>query len=125
MSLRRQLVLGLTVGNWRLTHLPSHHSLAFVLRSLILRTGVTYAIDIGAHVGEYHDLLCNEVVFSSPVHSFEPARRSFGRLKQKALAGPGWHVHHLALGATSGNWLSTRSMSAFSTHFAPLWRTES
>jgi FkbM family methyltransferase len=96
------LIEGVTVGHWRVGRLPAYDSLEYHLRSVILRLGVTEVIDVGAHHGEYGDMLRHWVRFRGPIHSFEPATAAFGHLSKRAARDTGWHTWPLALAAECG-----------------------
>ncbi len=69
---------------------------------MILRLGVTEVIDVGAHHGEYGEMLRRRVRFRGPIHSFEPASEAFGHLSKRTAGDAQWHAWPFALAAESG-----------------------
>jgi FkbM family methyltransferase len=63
----------------------------------------TIIFDIGAHHGEYAEMLLNDVGFSGCIVSVEPNPLAHEILKGKSSTRPNWHVLNLAVGATDGS----------------------
>ena len=70
----------------------------FIMLNLIFSTlGVNCVIDVGAHVGEFYQLL-RHLGYVGRVVSFEPVPESFAKLKRVAATDPHWRGYNVALG---------------------------
>jgi FkbM family methyltransferase len=104
-TLKRRLVEGVRIGRWSVGRHPPIDSLAYHLRNVILRFGITTVIDVGAHHGEYGTLLRRDVRFSGVVHSFEPSSAAYAELAKCTGGDSGWHTWNVALGTEAGEQL--------------------
>jgi FkbM family methyltransferase len=68
-------------------------------------------LDVGANEGQFAGQM-RELGFAGTIHSFEPIRKTFARLQEKASGDDAWHCHHLALGRQPGR--LTMNVSEFS-----------
>lgn len=85
------------MGRW-----PDPASLAFHLRRVLEHYRIDLVLDVGAHVGEYAQVLRREARYRGDIISFEPAADAFSTLKQHATRDPRWRVERVALGDVSG-----------------------
>jgi FkbM family methyltransferase len=69
-------------------HLPTGHDLGRDLRLVIGDQPGSICIDVGAHIGDFVDLL-RERLPSPQVHAFEPAPESLARLRARHDRSPG------------------------------------
>jgi FkbM family methyltransferase len=103
--MKRKLVEGVRIGRWSIGRHPPIDSLAYHLRSVILRFGITTVIDVGAHHGEYGHMLRHDVRFLGQIHSFEPAKAAYAELVKGARRDQAWHTWNAALAAEAGEQL--------------------
>ena len=101
-GLRRRTKAALRRFGYDIVRFPPHGSLAAHLREVFQLVDVDYVVDVGAHVGEFGQLLRADVGFRGPIISFEPVSTAFARLSRVAACDRAWHVHRLALGSESG-----------------------
>jgi FkbM family methyltransferase len=80
---------------WRLEARP----LILHLRELFKLYSVDCVFDVGGNLGQYHDLIRDEVGFAGPILSFEPVRQYVNHLRQRASADDRWQVFDFALGS--------------------------
>jgi FkbM family methyltransferase len=99
---KRQLVEGVRIGRWVLGRYPPIDSLAYHLRGVILRLGITSVIDVGAHHGEYGRMLRRDVRFRGEIFSFEPASSAYAELAKRSRRDHAWRAWNVALGAEAG-----------------------
>src|SRR5262245_24145172 len=90
---RRVIEFGRSCGyeitpSWRLESRP----LVVHLRALFRRYSVDCVFDVGANLGQYHDLIRDEVGFAGPIVSFEPVTYYAARLKTLATGDKRWSV---------------------------------
>lgn len=85
--------------DWKLSDLP----LTLHLRALFERHGIDAVIDVGGNLGQYHDLIRNEVGFKGPIVTFEPVSKYVRGLEERARLDPFWRVVPFALGAEEGS----------------------
>ena len=81
---------------WRLESRP----LVLHLRSLFDRYAIDCVFDVGANLGQFHDLIRDEVGFAGPIVSFEPVKQYADGLRMRASAEKRWSVFSCALGAS-------------------------
>ncbi len=92
--------MGYTVlPHWRVDRQP----LARHLRALFDRYRVDAVFDVGGNLGQYHDLLRDEVAFSGWIFSFEPVRKYAEHLKKRSANEHNWRVFEFALGSAEGS----------------------
>jgi FkbM family methyltransferase len=78
---------------------PTSHPLA--RRKQILGSyNIDTVLDIGAHFGEFAQLLRKDLGYAHRIISFEPLSSAFELLKANAKRDPNWEVLNLALGDT-------------------------
>ncbi len=58
-------------------------------------------LDVGANVGQFHDMLRHDVKYDGLIVSFEPARKAARALRDRARSDDRWIVHDVALGAAN------------------------
>jgi FkbM family methyltransferase len=81
---------------WRLASQPlAHH-----LRAIFDRYRVDCVLDVGGNMGQYHDLLRDEVGFDGCIVSFEPVSKYSNMLMSKSATEANWHVFDHALGSS-------------------------
>ena len=68
-------------------------------QSLFTRFGIDTAIDVGANVGQFGELMRGKVGFTGKIISFEPLADAFSELSKRAANDGGWIAHNYALGA--------------------------
>src|SRR6266487_3917241 len=89
-ALRR---LGVDVGRYR--------PVGARRNQLLVRYGISSAIDVGANKGQYATEL-REYGFTGPIVSFEPLAGAHTALAAAAADDPLWTTHQTALGDTVG-----------------------
>lgn len=72
------------------------------LRRLFDRYEVDCVFDVGAHVGQYAEMLRKLVGYSGLIVSFEPNPDTFAVLREKSRGNPQWVVENLAISSTDG-----------------------
>jgi FkbM family methyltransferase len=77
--------------------------LANHLAALFERYAVDCVLDVGANLGQYRDLIRDDVGFAGPIVSFEPVDTYATHLRQRAQADPRWSVQGYALGSADGS----------------------
>lgn len=93
---------------------------ALHLGELLAHLEIDCVLDVGANVGQFHDVLRDKVLFAGPIVSFEPVGRHVALLRERAGHDPRWHIEPYALGARDGS-LSINVMVAdeFSSFLEP------
>ena len=86
------------IPSWRMDRQP----LVRHLQVLIERYGIDCILDVGGNMGQYHDMLRDEVGFKGWIWSFEPVAKYVAMLKHKAVSDPRWKVFDFALGSADG-----------------------
>ena len=76
--------------------------LALHLREVLRRLDIDCVLDIGANVGQYHDLLRNKVFYDGMIVSFEPVARHVETLRERSRDDHNWHIEGYALGSHDG-----------------------
>lgn len=69
------------------------------LRAIFERYKVDCVFDVGGNLGQYHDLLREEVGFEGLIFSFEPVSKYVDILKAKSVSDAKWRVFDFALGS--------------------------
>lgn len=90
---------GLTLvpeGRWDSMALERH------LKALIAAYRITTVIDVGANFGQFRDLIRGRAHWDGPVVSFEPVKRYFTEIQQRANGTDNWRVFNFALGNETG-----------------------
>ncbi len=93
MAMRRGYTL---IPYWKLDAQP----LARHLRRLFAQYDIDCVLDVGGNLGQFHDLIRDEVEFKGPIVSFEPVSKYASLLAAKAVLDPKWRIVSNALGAT-------------------------
>ena len=88
---------GISLERYPPINTTPHH-----LRYLMKQLGITSVLDVGAHEGEYVNLLRKHVRFTGQIASFEPSAESFARLTAAWAGDPRWHGYAYALGSDPG-----------------------
>jgi FkbM family methyltransferase len=83
------------IPTWRLPDL----NFTCHLQELFKFLDVRCVLDVGAHRGEYRNLLRNKVGFEGLIISFEPIKENISILKRSAENDPNWEIEPFALGA--------------------------
>ena len=86
------------IAAWRMDRQP----LVKHLQQLIRHYGIDCILDVGGNMGQYHDMLREEVGFKGWIWSFEPVAKYVAMLKDKAVTDARWKVFDFALGSTEG-----------------------
>lgn len=91
--------LGIIVmPEWRIVRADEERHLSKMLDYL----NVDCVFDVGANVGQYGEMLRQNVGYTGRIISFEPNPKAFDQLR-KASAGDGlWNIENIALGASQG-----------------------
>ena len=76
-------------------------SLRAQLRSLLQDLKIDAVLDVGANEGQFAQRL-RRGGFRGDLHSFEPVRSVYERLRSTAQGDRAWHVHNMALGRQRG-----------------------
>jgi FkbM family methyltransferase len=81
------------------------HELALVqhLRRVLDHYRIETIIDVGANLGQFHDLLRDDVGFAGQIYSFEPVSKCADLLIKRARQDPKWKIFKCALGSTAGH----------------------
>jgi FkbM family methyltransferase len=87
--------------DYRLMASASHPTLDAHLMQLVDRYEIDLVLDVGANTGQFGALL-REAGYRGAIHSFEPVREAFERLRQRSERDRRWHVHRIAMGRTRG-----------------------
>src|SRR5262245_17998990 len=77
------------------------------LRAFLRRYAVDCLFAVGPNLGQYHNLIRDEVGVAGPIVSFEPVTQSDARLKTLAAADKHWSVFDYALGSAESMAVST------------------
>ncbi len=85
------------VPDWRMDALPLEQHLGRLLKTY----DITCVLDVGANLGQFHDLIARQVGWPGPVISFEPVRGYFDVIQRRAAGNPSWRVCNYALGDES------------------------
>ncbi|MHB1198217.1 MAG: FkbM family methyltransferase [Polaromonas sp.] len=72
--------------------------LARHLRAIFERYKVDCVFDVGGNLGQYHDLLREDVGFEGLIFSFEPVSKYVSILKAKSVSDAKWRIFDFALG---------------------------
>lgn len=83
---------------WKLAARP----LVRHLQSLFERYRVDSVLDVGGNLGQYRDMIREDVGFRGPIVSFEPVSRYADLLAERAKQDPNWEICRYALGSTTG-----------------------
>lgn len=68
---------------------------------LIEHHNIDVILDIGANIGQYGGEMRN-LGFKGEIHSFEPMKSAFEKLKKNAASDSKWKVHHYSIGEKDG-----------------------
>jgi FkbM family methyltransferase len=71
------------------------------LQDVLAALGPDLVLDVGANVGQFHDLV-RAAGYRGTVISFEPCRRPFEELERRSADDEHWEVHRVALGQSDG-----------------------
>lgn len=80
--------------SWKMPRQP----MARHLRDLFARCQVDCVFDVGGNLGQFRDLLRDDVGYKGWILSFEPISRYVGILRERAKADQRWEIFDLALG---------------------------
>ncbi len=119
LSLKRGLyraahAIGYTVvPNWRAGRYPQ----CTYLRDLFRLLQIDCVLDVGANVGQYRDLLRDEVGYEGKIVSFEPIPELADAMRKRRERDQNWIVENCALGSTAGtamfNVMASTTFSSF------------
>lgn len=70
------------------------------LRAIIEHYRIDCVFDVGGNLGQYHDLLREDIGFKGLILSFEPVQKYVEVLHARAVADAKWQVFDFALGST-------------------------
>ena len=84
---------------WKLASRP----LVRHLKALFERYRVDSVLDVGGNLGQYHDLIREDVGFHGPIVSFEPVSRHADVLLERSRQDSRWEICRYALGHASGS----------------------
>ena len=80
---------------------PAPHSYERHILALFATFAVNCVIDVGAHEGEFYQLL-RQTGYDGHIASFEPVPESFAQLRRAAEGDPHWRRYNVALGREAG-----------------------
>jgi len=101
---------------WRMAGIAQVRKLRKVLDAWRIDT----VIDVGANAGQFHDFLRNEVEFSGRIHSVEPLSALVREMQARQIQDHEWVIHHMALGAESGERdINVMTSSTFTSFLEP------
>src|SRR5256886_1403760 len=86
---------------YQIMRFPAPHSHERHIRRLLSTLAVNCVLDVGAHEGEFYQLL-RQTGYGGRVVSFEPVPDSFARLQRVAAGDPHWRGYNVALGREAG-----------------------
>jgi FkbM family methyltransferase len=86
---------------YQLLPFPAPHSYERHILALFARLAVNCVIDVGAHEGEFYQLL-RQTGYGGRIVSFEPIPESFEQLWRVAQGDPHWRGYNVALGREAG-----------------------
>ncbi|WP_114971813.1 FkbM family methyltransferase [Rhodoferax ferrireducens] len=86
------------IPSWRFGIQP----LARHLKAIFETYKIDCAFDVGGNLGQYHDLLRDEVGFRGWIFSFEPVSKYVDILKMRSSSDSKWRIFDFALGSTPG-----------------------
>ncbi len=84
------------IPEWKIDNLP----LVRHLRSIFKRFEIDCVFDVGGNLGQYHDLIRNDVGFQGWIFSFEPVSKYSEHLQKRAKLEANWRVFDFALGSS-------------------------
>lgn len=84
------------IPHWKL----DAHPLTMHLSDLFAKYDIDCVLDVGGNLGQYHDLLRDDIGFKGQIVSFEPVSKYVNVLKAKALLDQKWRIMPHALGAS-------------------------
>lgn len=87
----------LLVPAWKTRDLP----LVTHLRDVFARLEVHTVIDVGGNMGQFRDLLRNDVGFTGQIYSFEPVSKYALMIAARSRNDPKWKVFDFALGSSN------------------------
>jgi FkbM family methyltransferase len=87
---------------YQILRFPAPHSYVRHILTLFAALGVNCVIDVGAHEGEFYQLLRRNG-YDGRIVSFEPVPESFERLRRVAEGDPHWRGYNVALGCEAGS----------------------
>lgn len=104
------------IGDWRL----DHYAMSTYLSKLFRNLEIDCVLDVGAHLGEYHDFLRSQVGYSGKIVSFEPIAKNVEVLRSRSKNEDQWIIEGHALGNTSGHAdFNIMARSTFSSFLEP------
>jgi FkbM family methyltransferase len=80
---------------------PRPYTAEWHVREFLERLSIQTVLDVGAHEGEYGQML-RQLGFSGRIISFEPIAASYTALQLASRNDHDWLIHQLALGPTEG-----------------------
>ncbi len=86
---------------YQIMRFPALHSHERHIGRLLSTLAVNCVLDVGAHEGEFYQLL-RQTGYGGRVVSFEPVPDSFARLQRVAAGDPHWRGYNVALGREAG-----------------------
>ena len=95
---------------------PHHLGIDFNILQIIRKHGIDTIMDVGANEGQFA-LRMRDLGFNGMIHSFEPVKKTYAALAEKAARDPHWKAHNFALGKAAGratiNVYDTSQFSSF------------
>jgi len=86
-------------SSWKIKELPLVNHLKEIFRD----HRIDMVVDVGANLGQYHDLLREEVGYKGEILSFEPVKNVATTLFERSKEDPNWQIFGYALGSSSGS----------------------
>lgn len=93
--------IGLAAAGLTMSKLPERNTLERQLKTIFKNQKVDCVIDVGAHHGEFGQVL-REIGYQGRVVSFEPSEVAFRRVSEISGRDSLWEVHRLCLGNGNG-----------------------
>jgi FkbM family methyltransferase len=85
------------ISGFDIVRFPHRHGIDFDILQIIKKHGVDTIIDAGANEGQFA-LRMRELGFNGMIHSFEPVKKTYAVLSEKAAKDPCWKAYDFALG---------------------------
>lgn len=80
--------------------IPERLTMERHIRTLLRSLEIDYVVDVGAHHGEYAEII-RKLGYKKRIVSFEPAQDSFRVLEARRGGDQAWEVHRMAMGNTN------------------------
>ncbi len=85
------------IPSWSMGNLP----LVRHLKAVFAKYEIDCVFDVGGNLGQYHDLLRDDVGFTGWIYSFEPVKKYIDILNKRAASELKWRIFDFALGSAA------------------------